>query len=45
MPDAVLADMRAFSERMKFEDVDLKQLGVFDKTREEILDELRVLYR
>lgn len=45
VPDAVLADMRAFSERMKFEDVDLKQLGVFDKTREEILDELRVLYR
>ncbi len=45
VPDTVLADMRAFSERMKFEDVDLKQLGVFDKTREEILDELRVLYR
>lgn len=44
VPDAVLTDMRMFVERMASENVDLKQLGIFDKTKETILDELRALY-
>lgn len=44
MPDTVLADMRAFIEKMALEDVDLKQIGIFDKTKETILEELRILY-
>ena len=44
VPDTILTDMRAFAERMVSEDVDLKQLGILDKTKEDILDELRFLY-
>lgn len=44
VPDAILSDMKAFMERMESEDVDLKQLGIFDKTKEEILNQLRIMY-
>lgn len=44
VPDTILTDMRAFAEQMVSEDVDLKQLGILDKTKEDILDELRSLY-
>ena len=44
VPDTILNDMRAFAERMASEDVDLKRLGILDKTKEDILDELRSLY-
>lgn len=44
VPDTVLSDMRTFTERMETEDVDLKQLGIRDKSKKEILDELRALY-
>lgn len=45
VPDTILTDMKIFTERMASEDVDLKQLGIYDKTKEDILDELRSLYR
>lgn len=44
VPDRILTDMRAFAERMVSEDVDLKQFGILDKTKEDILAELRSLY-
>lgn len=37
-------DMRVFTERMKTEKVDLKQLGIRGTTKDDILEELRVLY-
>lgn len=44
LPDTVRNDMRTFIERMSLEDVDLKQLQIHDKTKEEILNELRSIY-
>lgn len=44
LPDTVKADMRDFTVRMASENVDLKQLGIYDKTKETILDELRFIY-
>lgn len=44
LPDTIRAEMRKFAERMAVEDVDLKQLGIQNKTKEEILDELRATY-
>lgn len=37
-------DMRVFIERMKFEEVDLEQIGVRGKTKEDILEDLKNLY-
>ena len=45
VPEAVLTDVREFIKRMASEDVDLKQLGIRGKSKEEILEELRKLYR
>ncbi len=44
VPEAVLADINLFAEKMEAEDVDLKQLGILDRTKEDILDELKRLY-
>lgn len=43
-PDAVLRDIRKFAERMEEEAVDLKQLGIVGRSKEEILEELRRIY-
>lgn len=37
-------DMNEFVVRMDIEDVDLKQLGIIGKSKDEILDELRAIY-
>ena len=44
LPKAVRDDMRTFFERMVAEEVDLKQLGIREKTKESILDQLRGIY-
>ena len=44
LPEAVRNDMREFTDRMELEEVDLKQLGIRGKTKQEILDQLRVIY-
>ena len=44
LPDTVKRDMREFIERMKSEDVDLKQLGIRNKTKQMILEQLKVIY-
>lgn len=43
-PDAVQRDIREFAERMEEEAVDLKQLGIVGRSKEEILEELRRIY-
>lgn len=45
VPEAVLTDVREFIKRMASEDVDLRQLGIRGKSKEDILNELRTLYR
>ncbi|MCD8147960.1 MAG: hypothetical protein LUE92_00010 [Clostridiales bacterium] len=45
VPEVVLTDVREFIKRMASEDVDLKQLGIRGKSKEDILEELRTLYR
>lgn len=44
LPEVVKADMREFIKKMASEDVDLKQIGIHDKTKAAILDELRTMY-
>ncbi len=44
VPPAVSSDMREFIKRMETEHVDLKRLGIWGRTRDEILEELRGLY-
>lgn len=44
LPDTIKADMQDFAKRMIPEPVDLKQLGIYDRTKEAILDELRSIY-
>lgn len=44
LPDAIKSDMKEFIERMMLEEVDLKQLGIQGKSKEENLDELRRIY-
>ena len=44
LPDTIKADMMEFTERMLLEDVDLKQIGIRDKSKETILEELKVIY-
>lgn len=44
LPDAIRADISEFIERMQSEDVDLKQIGIRDKSKEAILDELNTIY-
>ena len=44
IPDTIKNDMREFVDRMASEDVDLKQLGIHDKTKQAILEQMRVVY-
>ena len=43
-PQGVYADMQEFVRRMKNESVDVKQLGLAGRTKDEILDEIKVMY-
>ena len=45
IPDTIKADMREFVERMSLESVDLKQIGITEKSKEAILEELNAIYR
>lgn len=45
LPDAVKNDMQKFIEKMTSEDIDLKQLGIHDRSRETVLNELRSMYQ
>ena len=40
----ICEDVREFVRRMKTEDVDVKQLGLAGRTKEQILNEIRELY-
>jgi hypothetical protein len=44
-PDTVINDVHEFIERMKEETVDLKQLGIVGRQKEDILNELGEIYR
>lgn len=44
LPEVVKADMSAFIESMASENIDLKQLGIRDKNKDAILEELRIIY-
>ncbi len=44
LPDTIKTDMNEFTERMRLEDVDLKQIGIRDKSKEDILEELKAIY-
>lgn len=44
IPDAIRKDIWEFTEQMRSEDVDLKQIGIHDKSKEAILDELNGIY-
>lgn len=43
-PQGVLSDIREFIERMRSESIDINQLGIVGRTKEEILDELDMIY-
>lgn len=43
-PQGVLSDIREFIERMRTERIDINQLGIVGRTKEEILDELDMMY-
>ena len=40
----VYADIQEFVQRMKNENVDIKQLGLVGRTKEKILEELKAMY-
>ena len=44
IPDTIRADMREFTECMRLENVDLKQIGILEKSKEAILEELSAIY-
>ena len=44
IPDAIRSDINEFTERMRSEDVDLQQIGIRNKSKEAILDQLNVIY-
>ena len=43
-PQGVYADIQEFVQRMKNENVDIKQLGLVGRTKEKILEELKEMY-
>lgn len=43
-PKGVYEDIQLFIKRMKDEPVDLKQLGIIGRTKEQIIDEIAQLY-
>ena len=44
LPGTIKSDMAGFLKNMQSEDVDLKQIGIRDKSKEAILEELQVIY-
>lgn len=44
VPNTIKNDMREFAERMASEDVDLKQLGIRNQTKQAILEQLSTIY-
>ena len=44
MSDVIRNDMKVFFEKIDSENVDLKQLGIYRKTKESILEQLRYIY-
>ena len=44
LPSPILRDMQTFTEKMKTDTVDLKQLGIRNKTKEELIEELLATY-
>ena len=44
LPDTIKADMKEFTKRMLSEEVDLKQIGIREKSKETILEELKAIY-
>ena len=45
LPTIIKDDMHTFIENMAFENIDTKQLGIRNKTKEEILEELKSIYK
>ena len=43
-PQGVYADIQEFVQRMKKENLDIKQLGLVGRTKEKILEELKAIY-
>ena len=43
-PQGIYTDVQEFVQRMQNESVDLKQLGLIGRTKDQILDELKDLY-
>lgn len=43
-PQGIYADIQEFVQRIKNENVDIKQLGVVGRTKEKILEELKAMY-
>ena len=43
-PQGVYADIQEFVQRIKNEDVDIKQLGLVGRTKEKILEGLKAMY-
>ena len=44
VPSSVYADIQEFVQRMQNESVDMKQLGLVGKTKEQILKEIKEMY-
>lgn len=44
VPGTIKADMKEFTKRMRLENVDLKQLGILETSKEAILEELNAIY-
>ncbi len=43
-PQGVYEDIQNFVQRMQTESVDIKQLGLADRTKEQILEEVKEMY-
>ena len=43
-PQGVYADIQEFVQRMKLENVDIKQLWLVGRTKEKILEEMKAMY-
>lgn len=44
MPDSIKSDMKEFLDAMVSEEIDVSQLGIQDRSKEEIIEELRGIY-
>lgn len=44
IPDTIRADMREFAARMRLERVDSKQIGILEKSKEAMLEDLNAIY-